>query len=152
MVNDLFRLYPRLLESLPAKDARKLKSVVLFAEPQIRERFADMVRFLPPNAVIDKFSMAPLTEKQTADYLQHRFKTAGFLTKIPFSSEQIRKIHRTSGGLPGWINGETYMVMRRLFGGHRCSKLSANPLRHILQQFHNRLAAPLTLRYKRAIG
>lgn len=138
--------------AFPATGARKLKSVVLFAEPRIRERFADMVRFLPSMAVIDKFSMAPLTEKQTADYLQHRFKTAGFLKKIPFSSDQIRKIHRTSGGLPGWINGEAYMAMRRLFGGHRCDQLQFNPLRQIFQQWYGRLATPLSLSYKRAAG
>lgn len=138
--------------AFPATHARKLKSVVLFAEPQIRERFADMVQFLPDMAVIDKFSMAPLTEQQTAEYLRHRFKAAGFLRKIPFSSAQIRKIHRSSGGLPGWINGEAYITMRRLFGGHHCNQLPFHPLRQILQHWYGRFTVPFTLTYKRSPG
>lgn len=138
--------------AFPVEGVRKLKSVVLFAEPRIRERFSEMACFLPSKVAIDKFSMAPLTEKQTAAYLQHRIKTAGFLRKIPFSNEQIRKIHRTSGGLPGWINGEAYMAMRRLFGGHRCNRMSFNPLRLMLQHWYCRLTVPLTLSYKRSPG
>jgi type II secretory pathway predicted ATPase ExeA len=138
--------------AFPETGVRKLKSVVLFAEPQIRERFSEIARFLPPMAVIDKFSMAPLTEKQTAAYLQHRIKTAGFLRKIPFSNEQIRKIHRTSGGLPGWINGEAYIAMRRLFGGHRFNQLHFHPLRQLLQHWYHRFTFPLTLSYKRSPG
>ena len=157
IIDDAHQLSPAELKlimrtAFPPSGERKIKSVVLFAEPRIRERFVEMANMLPGNAVIDKFSMAPLTEKQTADYLSHRIRTAGFLTKTPLSREQIRKIHRTSGGLPGWINGEAYMAMRRLFGGHYCSQLPFSPLRQILQLWCSRLLASPRLYYRRAMG
>ena len=111
-----------LLQSAWAADGtRKLQSIVLFAEPQMRTRFAEIARWLPPKSVIDKIFMTPLTEKQTAEYLQHRLKVAGFLKKIPFSPEQIKSIYRHSGGLPGWINGEAFMVLKKIYTGKRSS-------------------------------
>jgi general secretion pathway protein A len=107
-----------LLRSAGAADGnRKIRSIVLFAEPQIRERFDDMARWLPPKAVIDKIYMSPLTEKQTGDYLQHRVRVAGLLPRLPFSASQIRAIHKISRGLPGWINGEAYMLLWRMYAG-----------------------------------
>ena len=93
---------------------RKIQSIVLLAEPRIRDRFAEMARWLPPKTVIDKIFMTPLTEKQTAAYLQHRLKAAGILRSNPFSEDQIRKIHKQSGGLPGWINGEAFLQLKRI--------------------------------------
>jgi len=109
-----------LLQSAFAADGtRRLQSIVLFAEPQMRERFAEIAACLPPQSVIDTIFTAPLTEAQTAAYLTHRVRTAGFLKKIPFSSDQIRAIHRISKGLPGWINGEAFLELKRLCGGRR---------------------------------
>lgn len=107
-----------LLQSAFALDGtRKLQSIVLFAEPQMRERFAEIARWLPPKSVIDKIFMAPLTEKQTAAYLEHRVRAAGFLKKLPFSKDQIRTIHKISNGLPGWINGQAFLLLKRLCAG-----------------------------------
>jgi DamX protein len=93
---------------------RRLQSIVLLAEPQMRNRFAEMARWLPPKSVIDKIHMTPLTEKQTAAYLQHRLKAAGILRSNPFSEDQIRKIHQQSGGLPGWINGQAFLLLKKI--------------------------------------
>jgi hypothetical protein len=93
---------------------RRIQSIVLLAEPQMRERLAEMTRWLPPKSVIDKIHMTPLTEKQTAAYLQHRLRAAGYLRGNPFSKAHIRKIHEQSGGLPGWINGEAYLLLKKI--------------------------------------
>ena len=93
---------------------RRLQSIVLFAEPGMRQRFAEIARWLPPQSVIEKIFMTPLTEKQTMDYLRHRLKTAGMLSQNPFSGDQMRKIYQLSGGLPGWINGEAFMLLRKM--------------------------------------
>ena len=93
---------------------RRIQSIVLLAEPRMRERFAEMARWLPPKTVIDKIFMTPLTEKQTAAYLQHRLKAAGFLRSNTFSEGQIRRIYEQSGGLPGWINGEAFLLLKKI--------------------------------------
>ncbi len=93
---------------------RRIQSIVLLAEPEIRERFAEMAGWLPPKSVIDKIYMTPLTEKQTAAYLQHRLKAAGFLRSNTFSEAQIRSIYKHSGGLPGWINGEAFLLLKKM--------------------------------------
>jgi general secretion pathway protein A len=129
IVDDAHQLTPEELKLLinsavTSEGERKLQSIVLFAEPEMRRRFSEMARWLPPNAVIDKIFMAALTEKQTAAYLEHRVRAAGFLKKIPFSEDQIRAIHRISRGLPGWINGEAFVQLRRTCGVDRASILA----------------------------
>ncbi len=118
IIDDAHQLSPQEIKTLlrwafPSTGAHKLQSIVLLAEPRLRERYADMARWLPPQSVIDKIHMTPLTESQTADYLQHRIRTAGF-SKLPFSKDEIRTIYQLSSGLPGWINGEAYMLLKKM--------------------------------------
>lgn len=133
IVDDAHQLTPSELKLLlrtafPADGERRLQSIVLFAEPELREQFVTIAKFLPPKGVMDKIFMTPLTEKQTADYLAHRVMTAGFLKKVPFTAEQIRTIHETSKGLPGWINGEAFLQLRRLCAeGRREEALELKP-------------------------
>ena len=93
---------------------RRLQSIVLFAEPCIRNRFDEISERLPQNSVIEKIFMPPLTEKQTAEYLHHRLKSAGMIKENPFSGSQMRKIYKLSGGLPGSINGEALLLLRKI--------------------------------------
>ncbi len=106
----------KLLLQYAVSDAgeRRIQSIVLLAEPQMRERFAEMAGWLPPKSVIDKIHMTPLTEKQTAAYLQHRLRAAGFLRSNTFSEAQIKCIYKHSGGLPGWINGEAFLLLKKI--------------------------------------
>ena len=124
IVDDAHQLSPSelrlLLQSAFAPDGRrKLQSIVLFAEPEMRRRFAEIAQWLPPKTVIEKIFVAALTEKQTKAYLEHRMKVAGFLKRLPFSADQIRAIHQASRGLPGWINGEAFMQLKRICGVNR---------------------------------
>ncbi len=115
----------KLLRSAFSKpEGRKFQSIVLFAEPEMRERFAEIARWMPPKSVIDKIFMTPLTEKQTADYLNHRLKAAGLVRPTPFSPDQIHTIHSRSGGLPGRINGEAFMLLKAMSRGQRGFKRS----------------------------
>lgn len=91
----------------------KFRNIMLFAQPRIRTRLADMAAWLPPNSVIEKIYMTPLTVGQTASYLQHRVKMAGLGDTDLFTVYQIRMIHRQSGGLPGWINEEASRLLQR---------------------------------------
>jgi type II secretory pathway predicted ATPase ExeA len=119
IIDDAHQLSPSELKKLLRSafsnpEQRKFQSLVLFSEPGIRERFADISRWLPPKSVIDKIYMTPLNEKQTADYLKHRLRASGLVLQNPFTADQIRHIHRRSGGLPGRINGEAFLLLKAL--------------------------------------
>jgi len=116
---------------------RMLQSIVLLAEPCIRDRFDEIAGRLPQNSVIEKIFMTPLTEKQTADYLRLRLKSAGRTRNNPFSDNQMHKIYRLSGGLPGWINGEAFMLLRKI--NHRRKGLKLSILGIIIRVLHSRL-------------
>lgn len=92
--------------------SNKFQTIVLFAEPQIRRRLADIAEWLPSNSVIEKIHITPLTEEQTADYLRHRIKIAGLPERDLFSIDQIHLIYKQSGGLPGWINQKACMLLQ----------------------------------------
>jgi type II secretory pathway predicted ATPase ExeA len=109
----------------PKKGHRKIQSIVLVAEPQIRERFAEISRWLQPKSVIDKIYMSPLTRKQTGDYLKHRLITAGLIGEPPFTEDQVSKIYEVSEGLPGRINGEAFMLLEKMGRDHCGFKRSA---------------------------
>lgn len=129
IIDDAHQLSPselkKLLRSAFSKpDHRKFQSIVLFSEPSIRERFAEISRWLPPKSVIDKIFMSPLNEKQTADYLNHRLRASGVMRQNLFTPDQIRDIHQRSGGLPGRINGEAYLLLKTLNQGQQGLKPS----------------------------
>lgn len=92
--------------------SNKSQTIVLFAEPQIRRRLADIAGWLPSNSAIEKIHITPLTEEQTADYLRHRVKIAGLAERDLFSIDQIHLIYKQSGGLPGWINQKACMLLQ----------------------------------------
>ena len=102
---------------------RKFQSIILFAEPEMRSRFAEIARRLPPKTTLDKIFMSPLNEHQTAQYLQHRFKAAGIMKKAPFSNSQIHSIYKDSGGLPGWINGQAFLLLKKMYRGRSQFKM-----------------------------
>lgn len=104
--------------AFPKKGHQKIQSIVLVAEPQMRERFAEISHWLPPKSVIDKIYMSPLTRKQTDDYLKHRLRTAGLIGETPFTEDQVSKIYEVSGGLPGWINAEAFTLIEKMSKDH----------------------------------
>ena len=129
IIDDAHQLLPSELKKLLRSafsnpERRKFQSIVLFSEPGIRERFADISRWLPPKSVIDKIFMTPLSEKQTADYLKHRLRASGLIRQGLFAPDQIHHIHQRSGGLPGRINGEAYLLLKEMNQGRREFKRS----------------------------
>lgn len=116
MVDDAHQMHPQELQALisrvSAKNAlQRLQGIVLFAEPSIRKRFNDIAKWLPSRTAIDKMNLMPLTERETLDYLSHRFKQAGVLRTHPFNREQLHTICELSGGLPGKINEQALAML-----------------------------------------
>lgn len=119
MIDNAHQMHPLELQALisriSAKDAlHKLQSIILFAKPSIRKRFNDIAKWLPPRTAIDKMNITPLTERETLDYLAHRFKMAGVLRTHPFNRTQLHTICELSGGLPGRINEHALAALREM--------------------------------------
>jgi hypothetical protein len=119
IIDDAHQLSPSELKlilryAVNADGHRRIQTIVLLAEPAMRDRMAEIIRWLPPKSAIEKIHMPALTEKQTAAYLQHRLRAAGFLRANPFTQAHVKKIHAQSGGLPGWINGEAYLLLKKI--------------------------------------
>jgi type II secretory pathway predicted ATPase ExeA len=98
---------------------RKLAGIVLFCEPRLRASLADLSQFLPAASVVNRLYIPRLTRRRTEAYLTYRIRAAGYLKALPFSQSQLDEIHKLSKGLPGWINGEAFMLYRRLQAAER---------------------------------
>jgi type II secretory pathway predicted ATPase ExeA len=98
---------------------RKLGGIILFSEPRLRASLSELSRFLPPATVINRVYVPALSRQNTEAYLSYRIRTAGHLKRLPFSEHQLNEIHRVSRGRPGWINGEAFMMYRRLLATQR---------------------------------
>jgi type II secretory pathway predicted ATPase ExeA len=98
---------------------RRLAGIILFCEPRFRASLADLSLYLPAATVINRLYMPTLNRQRTEAYLIYRFRAAGHLKALPFSPDQLDEIHRLSRGLPGWVNGEAFMLYRRIQAAER---------------------------------
>jgi type II secretory pathway predicted ATPase ExeA len=127
-IDDAHQLSPTelrlLIQRAFASDSHfRLQGIVLFSDPSIRRHFGDIGRWLPPKNVMDRIDIPQLSEKQTIEYLAHRFKQAGILSKPPFSRSQLRAIYQQSCGLPGRINLAAFATLKAMCrGGHHFPK------------------------------
>jgi general secretion pathway protein A len=80
---------------------QKLLTFVLFGLPELET----YLKLDPPlhQRVALKIRLAPLTPEATEAYIKHRLKLAG-ATRMPFSAEAVRAIHRFAQGTPRVIN------------------------------------------------
>lgn len=99
--------------------SRKLAGIILFCEPRLRASLSDLTRYLPAGSVINRLYMPPLNRQRTEAYLAYRIRAAGCLKAPPFSQNQLDEIHKLSKGLPGWVNGEAFMLYRRILAAER---------------------------------
>jgi type II secretory pathway predicted ATPase ExeA len=93
---------------------RRLAGIILFCEPRLQASMADLSQYLPAASVINRLYMPSFNRQRTEAYLTYRMRTAGYLKVPPFSQEQLDEIHNLSRGLPGWVNGEAFMLYRRI--------------------------------------
>lgn len=108
----------------------KLKRVVLFCEPQIQVKLSELSQKVADEGTINKIYIPQLSKKDTKEYIAQRLEIAGFKGKNPFSSSEISKIFKNSGGIPRRINEEAACSLekkadRNLLGKFRNAGLVA---------------------------
>lgn len=116
----------RLLSNLET-DQRKLLQIVLLGQPELREKLDDpRLRQLRQRITV-RYHLAPLTRRETEQYIQHRLQTAGANGRPSFNRWAVGSIYRYSGGVPrlinavcdkallcGYVTGEDHLTWRHV--------------------------------------
>jgi general secretion pathway protein A len=80
---------------------RFLLTLILMGQPELADRIGKNKQFSQRIAI--GYSLVPLSEPETAGYIEHRLKVAGAQRQI-FSAQAIKSIFQNTGGIPRRIN------------------------------------------------
>ncbi len=88
-----------------------LLRIILFSDPQIETMLQSPAIQGLRERVTHSMSIPPLDEEQTVGYIRHRLSVAGLQGALPFSSKELHKIFRNSGGIPARINECAHLIL-----------------------------------------
>ncbi|MFO8025587.1 ExeA family protein, partial [Thiohalophilus sp.] len=116
LVDDAHELPQEALEALfYLSDAEagegNLLRTVLFCEPAIEVMLESAAIQPLKEQVTHRMRIPPFDEEQTAEYLRHRLAVAGLEDTSPFSPREVRRIYKSSGGIPERINEAAHQVL-----------------------------------------
>jgi type II secretory pathway predicted ATPase ExeA len=120
MIDDAHRLGRRGLqfliqEALSGGPDGKMR-LVLLGEPKIEKTIVATVRAIDGDKAVNRIYMPRLAAEESGEYLRHRLTVAGYSGPALFSRNDARKLHRSSGGLPGQINTEARGLLEKRLG------------------------------------
>lgn len=116
LVDDAHELPQDALEALfylsdaEAGGGNLLRSV-LFCEPAIEVMLESAAIQPLKERVTHRMRVSPFDEEQTAEYLRHRLAVAGLEGTSPFTPKEVRRIYKSSGGIPERINDAAHQVL-----------------------------------------
>lgn len=96
-------------------DDQNLLSVVLIGQPEVEGRLGRPAYAALNQRVGMRYSIGPLAEPETVEYVSHRIRIAGG-ERNPFTSEAMRGLHRFTGGVPRLINTVATTALLDAFG------------------------------------
>ena len=108
----------RLLTNLETSE-RKLLQIVLIGQPELRGMLARPELEQLAQRVIARYHLDALSEKETKQYIAHRFAVAGLKGAMPFDAAALRRIHQLARGVPRRIN---LLCDRALLGAYATGK------------------------------
>ncbi len=83
------------------QDEQMRLHIELFGEKELQDRLASLK---PDDNLVHTIELLPLTLPETEEYLRYRLQEAGLQGESPFTEEELNRIYRLSGGIPGRIN------------------------------------------------
>lgn len=92
----------RLLTNLETAK-QKLLQIILIAQPELREKLAQVSLRQLAQRVTGRYHLEPLSRDEASDYIDHRLRVAGALTEI-FDTGAKHEVYRLSGGVPRVMN------------------------------------------------
>ena len=93
----------RLLSNLET-DNRKLLQIILFGQPELRERLNNPSLRQLRQRITVRYHLPPLTRPEVIRYVQHRLHVSGGNGTPCFTRPALWRVHRYSGGIPRLIN------------------------------------------------
>lgn len=114
-----------------ARETLKLVRVLLFSEPDLKQKFIDLGLSSPQQPLLHSLDVPRFDEQQTAAYLMYRLAAAGFSGDSPFSLTEIRAMHKAAEGLPGKLNilaHETLIERANRLAARNKMKLDPKPV------------------------
>ena len=91
---------------------------LLVGQPTLRRRMKLGVLAALDQRIGLRYTMAPMTDKETASYLHHHLKLAGRDDAL-FSDDAIGLIHQTSRGYPRAVNNLALQALVAAFGANK---------------------------------
>ncbi len=98
------------LADAEASDGNLLR-IILFSDPQIETMLQSPAIQSLRERVTHSMTIPALNEEQTVGYIRHRLHVAGLQDALPFSSKELHKIFRNSGGIPARINECAHLIL-----------------------------------------
>ena len=93
----------RLLSNLET-DNRKLLQIVLFGQPELRDRLNNpRLRQLRQRITV-RYHLLPLTRYEVSQYVQHRLEVSGAKGAPYFTRPAMWRVHKYSHGIPRLVN------------------------------------------------
>jgi len=93
----------RLLSNLETDD-RKLLQIVLFGQPELRDRLNNpRLRQLRQRITV-RYHLLPLTRFEVSQYVQHRLEVSGAKGAPYFTRPAMWRVHKYSHGIPRLVN------------------------------------------------
>jgi MSHA biogenesis protein MshM len=106
----------RLLTNLET-EKRKLMQIVLFGQPELNRKLEEPSIRQLTQRITFHYDLGPLSVSELDDYIAHRLAVAGYDREHRlFTERAIRKLHRTSGGIPRLANILAHKAMLVAFG------------------------------------
>jgi general secretion pathway protein A len=93
----------RLLTNLETA-SQKLLQIILIGQPELREVLGRVELRQLAQRITGRYHLDPLSQSETAAYVNHRLKVAGSAGGEVFTRSALREVHRLSNGIPRIIN------------------------------------------------
>ncbi len=93
----------RLLTNLETNE-RKLLQIILIGQPELRDMLARPELEQLSQRIVARFHLSALNESETARYVTHRLKIAGWKGGAVFEPEALHLVFKLSRGVPRRIN------------------------------------------------
>jgi MSHA biogenesis protein MshM len=105
----------RLLTNLET-GKRKLLQVVLFGQPELNMRLDDPSIRQLKQRITFSCTLRPFNRADVDYYVAHRLSIAGYRGPRVFSASAIKRLHKTSGGVPRLVNILAHKALLAAFG------------------------------------
>jgi MSHA biogenesis protein MshM len=105
----------RLLSNLET-ERRKLVQVVLFGQPELNERLENPSIRQLKQRISFSCQLSPLSLSEVEFYISHRLAVAGYRGARLFPHKVVKRIYRTSNGIPRLVNIIAHKSLMTAFG------------------------------------